>query len=157
MEPVPNATTLVRPNRTMAKYSGVEKVSANLAMGLGRIALAGHGITVPEERDMDRLPWYAEQDGGECSSVGPGDIHCGEKHDSGGYVHRVGKREGEHNAHYQGKAGQNTHEQSQNGSNDQEQQVHGLKTSQKTKAEVIEHVAHKQTPCFATDVVDLFQ
>ena len=35
-EPLPIATTLERPNSTMAKYSGEEKRSANVASGCGQ-------------------------------------------------------------------------------------------------------------------------
>jgi hypothetical protein len=39
IEPVPRETTLVNPKRTMAKYSGVEKVKANLATGCDRVTM----------------------------------------------------------------------------------------------------------------------
>ena len=38
-EPPPRETTLVSPKRTTAKYSGVEKVSANLATGSDRVTM----------------------------------------------------------------------------------------------------------------------
>src|SRR4030042_2058386 len=39
MDPLPKDTTLVRPKSTMAKYSGVEKVKANLATGCDRVTM----------------------------------------------------------------------------------------------------------------------
>ena len=89
---------------------------------LGGLAVARHGVAVPQHRHVDRLARNAEQDRGEGAAIGAGHVHRGEQDDRGGDVHPVGEGQRQHHAHHQRQSRQHADQQADDDADDQHQQ-----------------------------------
>ena len=113
---------------------------------LGRLALVRHRIAVPEERHIEWLSRNPEQDRGECSPVGAGDIHRGEQNDRRRDRHAIGERQRQHDTHHQCQPRQHRHEHADNEPDDQSRQVDGLKYGQKARGKLLRDAEHGNFP-----------
>jgi hypothetical protein len=119
------------------------------AQRLGRLALARHGVAVPQQGHVDRLARDAEQDGGEGAAVGAGDIHRRQQDDRRQQFHAVGEGQRQHHAHHQRQARQHGDQHAQHQADEQHQQVHRLQHLQEAVAEVDKRF-HQCTPMVAS-------
>jgi hypothetical protein len=168
IDPPPNATMLVSPNRMIAKYSGESNLSANVANGctiatatavdiqaagerceerpaegFRRIALVRHRIAVPKQRHVQRLPGYAEQNRRERAAICPRDVHRGEQDDRRRDRHAVRERQREHDAHHERKARQHGDEHPDDQADDEGDQVRRLQDGYEAAAEILENFEHR--------------
>ena len=113
------------------------------AQRLGRLALAAHGVAVPQHGHVDRLARNAEQNRGESAAIGAGDIHRGQQHDRGGDVHLVGEGQRQRDAHHQRQARQHADQQADDDADQQHRHVerrHAIDEAGGKLGEDVDHV-----------------
>ncbi len=122
--------------------TAAERGDQRPAERLGRLALAAHGVAVPQHRHVDRLAGNAEQDRREGAAIGAGHIHRGQQHDRGGDVHLVGERQRQRDAHHQRQSRQHADQQADDDADDQHRHIERRQAVNEAVGELDENVDH---------------
>ncbi len=166
-EPLPRQTTLVRPKKMIAKYSGAEMASASRATGCASSTITTadasppisaaksvqpsafaaspalrHLVAVPQQRHVDRLAWNAEEDCREGAAIGAGDVHRRQQDDRWRDAEAIGEGQRQHDAHHERQAWQHGHQKAENQADDQCREVQRREDVKEAEAEMIQDVEH---------------